>query len=452
MTGVTAGANSFLTTNGSNVPGLTTIASDTFTQYALLAGRGTGQLLYGGTNPSANLTLASTSNGTKGKILFGTSGYDEVNNRLGLGMTNPAYTLDITGTFRLSTTAPVFGAYTLNMVNNASLSGTNTGDMSLGTNQNGLSLAGQVLSMGTASTSTTGALTNTDWNTFNSKLSSIGIGTTVSSATAGSVFFAGTGGVLQQDNPNFFWDDAANRLGLGMTNPAYTLDITGTFRLSTTAPVFGAYTLNMVNNASLSGTNTGDMSLGTNQNGLSLAGQVLSMGTASTSTTGALTNTDWNTFNSKLSSIGIGTTVSSATAGSVFFAGTGGVLQQDNPNFFWDDAANRLGIGRTAPGYTLDINGNFRMSNTQPVFGAAIITVPATGTMVLGTGGTNQIAYWSDANTLTGVTAGANSFLTTNGSNVPGLTTIASDTFTQYALLAGRGYRTTPLWGNQSER
>ena len=79
------------------------------------------------------------------------------------------------------------------------------------------------------------------------------------------------------------------------------------------------------------------------------------------------------------------------------------------------------------------------MSNTQPVFGAAIITVPATGTMVLGTGGTNQIAYWSDANTLTGVTAGANSFLTTNGSNVPGLTTIASDTFTQYALLAGRG-------------
>ena len=415
------------------------------------------------------------------------------------------------------------------MVNNASLSGTNTGDMSLGTNKNGLSLAGQVLSMGTASTSTTGALTNTDWNTFNSKLSSIGIGTTVSSATAGSVFFAGTGGVLQQDNANFFWDDAANRLGigrtapgytlditgnfrmsntqpvfgaaiitvpatgtmvlgtggtnqiaywsdantltgvtagansflttngsnvpglttiasdtftqyallagrgtgqllyggtnpsanltlastsngtkgkilfgtsgydevnnrlgLGMTNPAYTLDITGTFRLSTTAPVFGAYTLNMVNNASLSGTNTGDMSLGTNQNGLSLAGQVLSMGTASTSTTGALTNTDWNTFNSKLSSIGIGTTVSSATAGSVFFAGTGGVLQQDNPNFFWDDAANRLGIGRTAPGYTLDINGNFRMSNTQPVFGAAIITVPATGTMVLGTGGTNR--------------------------------------------------------------
>ncbi len=33
------------------------------------------------------------------------------------------------------------------------------------------------------------------------------------------------------------------------------------------------------------------------------------------------------------------------TAGSVIFAGTGGILQQDNTNFFWDDTANKLGIG-----------------------------------------------------------------------------------------------------------
>lgn len=50
----------------------------------------------------------------------------------------------------------------------SNLSGTNTGDVTLGT-ANGLSLSAQVLSLGTASTSTTGALTSTDWNTFNGK-------------------------------------------------------------------------------------------------------------------------------------------------------------------------------------------------------------------------------------------------------------------------------------------
>lgn len=50
----------------------------------------------------------------------------------------------------------------------SNLSGTNTGDVTLGT-ANGLSLLGQALSLGLSSTSTTGALSNTDWNTFNSK-------------------------------------------------------------------------------------------------------------------------------------------------------------------------------------------------------------------------------------------------------------------------------------------
>jgi len=38
------------------------------------------------------------------------------------------------------------------------------------------------------------------------------------------------------------------------------------------------------------------------------------------------------------------------TAGSVVFAGTSGVLAQDNSNFFWDDSSNELGIGTTSPG------------------------------------------------------------------------------------------------------
>ena len=56
-----------------------------------------------------------------------------------------------------------------------SSSGTNTGDLTLGT-ANGLSIAGQVLSLGLSSISTTGALSSTDWNTFNGKQSTISIG------------------------------------------------------------------------------------------------------------------------------------------------------------------------------------------------------------------------------------------------------------------------------------
>lgn len=50
----------------------------------------------------------------------------------------------------------------------ANLSGTNTGDVTLGT-PNGLSLINQVLSLDVSSSSSTGALTSADWTTFNSK-------------------------------------------------------------------------------------------------------------------------------------------------------------------------------------------------------------------------------------------------------------------------------------------
>ena len=57
-----------------------------------------GTTLIGGIAASENLTLQSTSNATKGKILFGTSGYDEVNNRLGIGNTSPSVALEVGST------------------------------------------------------------------------------------------------------------------------------------------------------------------------------------------------------------------------------------------------------------------------------------------------------------------------------------------------------------------
>ncbi len=57
--------------------------------YAILAGRAGGQQLDGDTASGGNLTLMSTAHSTKGKLLFGTSGYNEATNFLGLGTASP---------------------------------------------------------------------------------------------------------------------------------------------------------------------------------------------------------------------------------------------------------------------------------------------------------------------------------------------------------------------------
>lgn len=77
----------------SSLSGLT--SGDDHTQYFLLAGRSGGQTANGGTGAGENLTLVSTANATKGKILFGTSAYNEVNNRLGIGTTTPGAPIDV---------------------------------------------------------------------------------------------------------------------------------------------------------------------------------------------------------------------------------------------------------------------------------------------------------------------------------------------------------------------
>ncbi len=50
------------------------------------------------------------------------------------------------------------------------------------------------------------------------------IGSRINQATTGSVLFV-VDGKLTQDNPNFFWDDTNNRLGLGTATPASKLQI-----------------------------------------------------------------------------------------------------------------------------------------------------------------------------------------------------------------------------------
>lgn len=55
--------------------------------------------------------------------------------------------------------------------------------------------------------------------------SGMAIGGAITSATAGSVLFAGTSGLLSQINSKFFWDSTNTALGLGTNSPTGTLHI-----------------------------------------------------------------------------------------------------------------------------------------------------------------------------------------------------------------------------------
>jgi len=66
-----------------------------YAAFALLAGRVGGQTLYGDTASGGDLTLFSTFHVTKGKVIIGSSAYDEVNDRLGIGQDTPLQRLHL---------------------------------------------------------------------------------------------------------------------------------------------------------------------------------------------------------------------------------------------------------------------------------------------------------------------------------------------------------------------
>ena len=107
----------------------------------------------------------------------------------------------------------------------------------------------------------------------------------------------------------------------------------------------------------ITGTNTGNVTLGT-ANGLSLAGQAISLGLASTSTAGALSSTDWNTFNNKVSASGYlpltGGTLTGALSGTT--ASFSGTVQSGTGNGFQNasfvpNGASNIWSFASSPGY-----------------------------------------------------------------------------------------------------
>lgn len=124
-------------------------------QYARYSGLGSGGGGGGGGVTTVG-ALDSQTPSSNGLVIVGTTIYAQSASTTAPGLVN-------------NTTQSFSGNKTFTGTISASnLSGTNTGDVTIGT-ANGLSLVAQVLSLGLSSTSTTGALSSTDWNTFNNK-------------------------------------------------------------------------------------------------------------------------------------------------------------------------------------------------------------------------------------------------------------------------------------------
>jgi hypothetical protein len=215
--------------------------------------------------------------------------------------------------------------------------------------------------------------------------------------TAGSVVFANSSNQLAQDNARLFWNDT-NKALLVTSNHATDGSLFARSTVTTGPSALGvsdssgnfksywgyfnsAYAFTYMRNKSgvlsFGGENIifGNATIATHEFGMtanSLFFEMFNGGSAAVSSANA-GRIRYNTTGQKFevstnggayadlavgSGMSIGGSITSATAGSVLFAGAAGILQQDNANFFWDDSNNRLGIGTNAPGSALDIAGN----------------------------------------------------------------------------------------------
>jgi hypothetical protein len=177
------------------------------------------------------------------------------------------------------------------------------------------------LNVPTASASNRGALSAADWTTFNNKENAITAGTTAQ-YYRGDKTFQTLNTAAVPELTNLYYTEARVNAN---TNVA-----------ANTAARHAAVTLGTAN-------------------GLSLSTQQLSLGLASSSANGALSSTDWTTFNNKQNALTNPVTGTGAAGQVAYFNGTSSITGESN--LFWDATNDRLGIGIATPAQRLDVNG-----------------------------------------------------------------------------------------------
>jgi hypothetical protein len=223
----------------------------------------------------------------------------------GGSVTNVATGTGLTG-------GPISNSGTISLANTAVTTGTYGTTTSVGqftVDQQGRITAASNQAIPTASTSVTGLLTAADWNTFNSKLSTVpALGGDLSGTVTASSVDKIKGTSVSATAPTVnqvlqfvggVWTPSTLAAGGSVTNVATGTGLTG-------GPISNAGTISLANTAVTTGTYGTTTSVGqftVDQQGRITAASNQAIPTASTSVTGLLTAADWNTFNSKLSSI-----------------------------------------------------------------------------------------------------------------------------------------------------
>jgi hypothetical protein len=252
--------------------------------------------------------------------------FDSVNGRLGIGSSGtPIYQLDVTGNGRLTSSITA-----LSFIKDT------------GTSAQILAADGSVITAGTNITISGGTISSSGGG-------GMAIGGSITSATAGSILYAGASGVLAQDNANFFFDAANDRLGIGTNSPSVDIQVIK----SATAKI------------------------GINVNG-----------TGNIATFFAQNNTDGhyleiNSYGTTTSTTIYGVSSNGCTAFNMLPKTTGfGIIgnQTNAPLIFGTNNANRMQIfaggnviigGTTDAGFKLDVQGTFKTTGAS-TFGSSI--------------------------------------------------------------------------------
>jgi hypothetical protein len=148
---------------------------------------------------------------------------------------------------------------------------------------------------------------------------------------------------------------AAGKVGLGTTSPAEKLEVAGNVLISGSGNgiIFPDGTRQTTSSTAAAGITTA-APLG----GSGTAASPLTVAPASATQAGVLSAADYAAFSNKF-------TLPSLTSGSVLFS-NGTTLAQNNSKLFWDNAGSRLGVGTSAPGTSLAVNGDFSVANMAP--------------------------------------------------------------------------------------
>ena len=249
---ITFGGGEVFTLTASNALTLTTTGSTNVTlpttgTLATLAGSETltNKTISGANNTITNISLTTGVTGTlpvaNGGTNCSSASITCFNNITGLSAGGTTGTTSTNLVFSTSPTlvTPILGTPTSVTLTNATglpLTTGVTGTLPVGNGGTGIAsgTAGGVLAFNGATTTIASSLAGTTGQA----LISAGTATpTWYAPTIGSVLFAGTSGILQQDNSNFYWDDTNNRLGIGTTSPAARLDAKSVAQASATGTV-----------------------------------------------------------------------------------------------------------------------------------------------------------------------------------------------------------------------